>query len=84
MLGPGGWRSTLACLGALCEVGYEAQDLFLRVAWATMGTHKYDNPPMLMIITIIHHSMATSLAVPFALHCKKKRFANFATPPLPL
>ena len=78
LFGPGGWRSTLACLGALCEVGYEAQDLLLRVVWATTGTHKHDNPPVLMILMILHHSMATSSAVPFALHCKKTHFANFA------
>ena len=59
----------LACHGALCEAGYELGDVLTRVyAFITDKTKaRQVNPPSLLIIMMIHHTMGLSMVLPMNL-----------------
>ena len=59
---------TLANHGALCEVGWELQDVATRAYQVLFGgaSGKAKNPLPLLIIIAIHHSMGLAMAIPSA------------------
>lgn len=68
VFGPGGWASSLACIGGLCEAGWELQDAMLRLWWIYNGTNKEENPPVMLALLLCHHMMGMTLVLPMNLY----------------
>jgi len=62
--GPVVWA--MACHGALCEAGWEFQDLIKRSYEKTLGNEKQkkQNPAPLLVILGFHHAMGLGMVVP--------------------
>lgn len=58
--------SAMACHGALCEAGWELQDACERLYQVAFGGEagKAKNPPALLTILGLHHSMGLSMVIP--------------------
>jgi len=56
----------LACHGALCEAGWEFQDLLRRLYEVKLGTEKQKrmNPPRVLLIIAFHHAMGLGMVIP--------------------
>jgi len=67
---------TLACHGALCEVGWEVQDYIVRWCDILFGgpAGKARQPVPVMIIMTLHHAMGTLLVVPMNLHFRDNAY----------
>ena len=61
--------TTLAGHGAMCEVGWELQDVVVRAYQLVFGGSggKAKNPTPLLVILAIHHSMGLGMAIPMNL-----------------
>lgn len=68
-LGSASLATTLAAHGALCEVGWEFQDVIVRAYQVIFGgaAGKAMNPTPLLVIMGIHHSMGLGMAIPMNL-----------------
>eukprot|EP00041_Stephanoeca_diplocostata_P006375 m.82403 g.82403 ORF g.82403 m.82403 type:complete len:346 (-) comp16328_c0_seq1:232-1269(-) len=68
--GPGEYTSALACIGALCEAGWEVQDTLMRFFQVTFGgeSGRKQNPPVLVCINMLHHVMGLSMCIPMNLY----------------
>jgi len=71
---------TLARHGTLCEVGWEVQDVVVRV-WqctASGAAGRAKNPAGLVLILVLHHTMAMSLAIPMNLWYPRNHYVHEA------
>lgn len=60
----------LASFGALCETGWEIQDLVVRVSQILFHPEgKIMNPPALMIILAFHHGLGMGMVIPMNVYC---------------
>lgn len=66
LCGPGGLASAMACQAALCEAGFELQDLATMFCQCTCGGEDGRNkyPPKMVIMFGLHHFMALSMVIP--------------------
>lgn len=68
-----GWQtglaSSLACHGALCEAGWEVQDMVSRL-WSVLSgdeQEKKKNPPTIFALVCLHHAMGLAMTIPMNL-----------------
>lgn len=65
-----GWRgpaaTAMACHGALCEAGWELQDVVDRARLVLFGGEKgrAKNPTPILVVLAIHHSLGLSMVLP--------------------
>merc|ERR1712232_434435 len=61
--------SSLACHGALCEAGWELQDIVTRVSQRLCQGEKgkRQNPGSLLAVLCVHHAMGLSMVIPMNL-----------------
>mmetsp|Transcript_65800 Transcript_65800/g.198723 ORF Transcript_65800/g.198723 Transcript_65800/m.198723 type:complete len:351 (+) Transcript_65800:81-1133(+) len=65
---PGGLAASLARHGALCEAGWELQDLVVRVCQALFTREgRKMNPPALLASVAAHHALGLGMVVPMNL-----------------
>merc|ERR1712023_514681 len=59
----------MACHGALCEAGWELQDILSRISQRLFQGEKgrNENPLSLLAILFVHHAMGLSMVVPMNL-----------------
>jgi len=71
-----GLASTLACHGALCEVGWEVQDYIVRWCDILFGGQagRARQPVPVMVLMTLHHAMGTLLVVPMNLHFRENAY----------
>lgn len=62
-IGDPAWASSLAAQGLLCEMGYELKD-FVEMPYKRLRYGKTRVPNGLLIMTTVHHSLTTTLAIP--------------------
>lgn len=62
--------AALACHGALCEAGWELQDILTRSCSLVLEgeSAKSKNPPSLLLILMLHHAMGLIMVIPMNLH----------------
>lgn len=67
--------TALACHGALCEAGWELQDIVARVHQRLLQGEKGKsmNPLPLLAVVLVHHVMGQSMAIPMNLYYADNR-----------
>eukprot|EP00930_Biecheleria_cincta_P005134 TRINITY_DN106057_c0_g1_i1.p1 TRINITY_DN106057_c0_g1~~TRINITY_DN106057_c0_g1_i1.p1 ORF type:complete len:343 (+),score=61.68 TRINITY_DN106057_c0_g1_i1:161-1189(+) len=67
--------TAMACHGALCEAGWELQDIVTRVHQRLLQGEKGKglNPLPLLLVVLVHHAMGQSMAIPMNLYYADNR-----------